>query len=91
MMSESSFQEACKCLRKGSSENQKIQDALNKIDWPEIEKLKHLIAARYLNSISKGQASQELAQLLSDSENVDIQEKFTVPNYLTEAITWICK
>ena len=91
LMKKSSYQEASKDLRK-SPENERIQIALNKKnDWTDPQKLQHLIAARYLNSIEKGQAAQDLACLLSDTDKGDVQQKFNVPNYLAEAIEWICK
>lgn len=51
---------------------------------------KHLIAGRYLKSINKGEAAQELA--LAISEDVEKQNSnIECPEYLKRAITWINK
>jgi putative ATP-dependent endonuclease of the OLD family len=45
-----------------------------------------IVASRYLASISKGVAAQELAYIISQG-NSNIQP----PNYIKEALQWICK
>ncbi|MFD2869141.1 ATP-dependent endonuclease [Kurthia populi] len=44
-----------------------------------------ILASRYLMSIKKGEAAQELAYLISSDEN----EMITIPDYIVEAIKWI--
>jgi len=48
---------------------------------------RHIIAGRYLNSISKGEAAQELAYVISNKN--DTTEKINCPDYIKEAIKWI--
>lgn len=56
------------------------------------EKKKYLLASRYLKSISKGVVAQELAQVFSDNIKDDgLNFKFTMPDYISEAIKWICQ
>ena len=53
----------------------------------EKEKSKHLIATRYNESLSKkGRYAQELGIDLLDN-NFEIK----IPNYITEAVSWIKK
>lgn len=44
-----------------------------------------ILASRYLMSIKKGEAAQELAYLISSDED----EMITIPDYIVEAIKWI--
>lgn len=59
----------------------------------EDDKKKHIIAGRYLQSISKGEAAQELAQVISirtSSTKEDAGEnEIKCPDYIKEAIQWI--
>lgn len=57
---------------------------------------KHIIAARYLKSVKKGEGAQELSYVISknikgNSENQNKDFEFTVPTYISEAIKWICQ
>ncbi|WP_414150386.1 ATP-dependent nuclease [Acetobacterium carbinolicum] len=58
-------------------------------------KAKHIIAARYLKSIKKGEIAQELASVILDNiestENGEEHFEFTVPSYIKEAVKWICQ
>ncbi len=52
----------------------------------------HLLATRYLKSISKGVVAQELAQTLSDYNSGDKKKfEFSIPDYISEAIKWVCQ
>lgn len=48
-----------------------------------------IIADRYLSSIKKGEVAQELAHAISKPNNPT--EKISPPDYIKEAITWICQ
>lgn len=74
-----------------SDENKRIKEGIkgNLINSVDEEILKkHLISARYLNSIEKGEHALELAEILEDKiDQFDLQ----IPSYMEEAIEWICK
>jgi putative ATP-dependent endonuclease of OLD family len=70
-------------------ENNRVIASISNYD--KVDNATHLVAARYLNSISKGENAYELAQALEDNLEADIASIFKVPNYIKEAITWICK
>ena len=82
-------------LRK-SEENERIAGALRKelpATWTEEEKKKAIIASRYLNSVGKGENALELASILEDKYEEDRTtaiQKFCVPQYIKEAIEWVC-
>ena len=71
-------------------ENKRIIDSLKKSDISEEELKKHLIAARYLNSLSKGKNAYDLTHVLKANlpEN---KCNFKVPQYISDAIGWLCK
>ena len=48
---------------------------------------KGIIASRYLLSISKGEAAQEIAYVISTADQGLIEP----PDYISEAIKWICQ
>ena len=78
-----------------SSENKRIIKSLNetKDSWNEEEK-KALIASRYLNSVGKGENALELASVLKDNlelKNQDEYQEFIVPEYIANAIEWVCE
>ncbi len=72
-----------------SDENKRIIESLKSSTLDFHEKIKHLIAARYLNSIGKGENALELAQAISDDVKTG-NSSFTVPTYINQAIDWIC-
>ncbi|MCG2138528.1 AAA family ATPase [Staphylococcus epidermidis] len=79
-----------------SSENKRIIKSLNetKDSWNEEEKKKALIASRYLNSVGKGENALELASVLKDNlelKNQDEYQEFIVPEYIANAIEWVCE
>ena len=71
-------------------ENKRVIDSLEKSDIAEDELKKHLIAARYLNSLSKGENAYDLVHVLKENlpEN---KNNFKVPQYISDAIGWLCK
>lgn len=78
-------------IRKGG-----FKDSLNKhLEWLKskpVMNAKHIIAARYLNSIKKGEVAQELSFVISNNmEEKDKKIDFQVPTYISEAIKWICQ
>ena len=81
------------CMEKirSSKANDKIKEALSASDWPNDEKKKALLAARYLNSVGKGANALELSSVLKENigkeENVRIP--FVVPDYIKKAIEWL--
>lgn len=88
---------------RSSEENKRIVSGLNHKDlnWTDDEKKKSLIASRYLNSVGKGINALELAYKLelnlserkkheNDEKNDDFQT-FTVPDYIKDAVEWMCR
>jgi predicted ATP-dependent endonuclease of OLD family len=76
-----------------SEENDRIKlGILSNESWGNEKLIKHTIASRYLNSISKGENAQELAFILEQKLDDHLKGKFafTVPDYIKEAIEWIC-
>lgn len=75
-----------------SKENERIKQAIEALDdsWADEEKKHAVIASRYLNSIGKGENALELAYALEENLTDNI-ENFVVPNYIREALEWICE
>lgn len=77
-----------------SAENTRIKDSLVNCTgpgWDDTTKMKALIAARYLNSLSKGGNALETASKLEENLQKPVSEHFSVPSYLSDAITWACQ
>lgn len=74
-----------------SNENERIIQSLDACDWQDEDKIKSLIASRYLNSIEKGENSLELCHRLEENLlKVDAEkESFNVPQYIKDAIEWL--
>lgn len=72
-----------------------VKTALDNSDWGDDEKKRHLIAARYLSSVGKGENALELCMALED--NYDLKDDdpnkkaFTVPPYIHKAFEWLLK
>jgi predicted ATP-dependent endonuclease of OLD family len=81
-----------KILRE-SDENKRIMNALNKkpVGWTQLALTHSLVAARYLNSVGKGENALELAVTLEENLNKETPVPFVVPSYITEAIDWVCQ
>ncbi|SDY77652.1 AAA family ATPase [Bacillus sp. 166amftsu] len=85
-----------------SKENERIGQALidERLKWADEDKKIALIAARYLNSVGKGVNALELAYVLEENllkkkiaeekESTEFKE-FIVPDYIKEAIEWMCE
>lgn len=75
---------------KVGKENERIIDSIKKSTLSHDELKKHLIASRYLNSLSKGENAYELAHKIQANLS-DNKCEFIVPQYISNAIEWICK
>ncbi|MDJ1473800.1 ATP-dependent nuclease [Xanthocytophaga flava] len=77
---------------KKNAENSRIKDGIINSQWSPIEKQKAIIAARYLNSVGKGENALELVYNLTENllKNKDERADFQTPGYIREAIQWIC-
>ena len=78
--------------RELSIENQRIKEAIEALGdaWNAEDKIKAVIASRYLNSIGKGENALELAYALEENLTNNAED-FVVPDYISEALKWICK
>ncbi len=81
------------CLEKlrKSKENERIKEALKDCSWSDEDKKNALLAARYLNSVGKGENALELSIVLRDNLSKQGEERkdFIVPKYIEEALTWL--
>lgn len=80
---------------KASTENQRIIDSITvNTTMTDDEKKKAIIAARYLNSVGKGENALELCYALQENLNkkgtADFKE-FVVPPYIQSAIEELCQ
>ncbi len=80
---------------KASTENQRIIDSITvNTTMSDDEKKKAIIAARYLNSVGKGENALELCYALQENLNkkgtADFKE-FVVPPYIQSAIEELCQ
>lgn len=77
-----------------SDEKERIDVGIKACPWKVEDKKKAIIAAYYLNSIGKGENALDLSvaleENLSKKETSDYQD-FQVPQYIKDAIEWICK
>lgn len=83
-------------LLRSSKENTRIIESINKVEngWTDDDKKKALIAARYLNSVGKGENALELAYVLQENlskKGTSDYKEFKVPEYISKAIAWACK
>lgn len=83
-------------LLRNSKENTRIIESINKIEngWVDDDKKKAIIAARYLNSVGKGENALELAYVLQENlakKGTNEFKEFKVPGYISKAIEWVCK
>lgn len=81
-------------LRKGKYKEE-IENSISSSKMSKDDMKKHIIAGRYLNSISKGEAAQELAYVISENNNDMTGHKkentIECPDYIKEAVEWICQ
>ena len=75
-----------------SAKSVKIKEGINHLgdSWTYDDKIKAIIASRYLNSIGKGENALELAYALEENLPHNT-ENFVVPLYIKEALQWICE
>ena len=81
---------------RNSKENTRIIESINKIEngWEDDDKKKAIIAARYLNSVGKGENALELAYILQKNlakKGTNEFKEFNVPDYIRKAIEWVCE
>ena len=69
----------------------KFGPILKSSGFENVDMKKHLLATRYLKSISKGVVAQELAQVIYDNNGAVKKFEFSMPEYISEAIKWICQ
>ena len=82
--------EDCIDLPRDSGENKRIMESLEKCSLSSDDKKKSLFAARYLNSVGKGENALELAYYIDkDAKLPDADRQFIVPNYIKEALEWL--
>jgi predicted ATP-dependent endonuclease of OLD family len=73
-------------LKDDNEENERIKKSIEaNVQWDDNEKRKHIVAARYLNSVGKGMNALEISQKLEKNEC-----NIAVPKYIEEAVKWIC-
>ena len=71
-----------------------VKSALELTDWDDEEKKRHLVAARYLSSVGKGENALELCLALEDNyelEDGDDKFQFVVPPYIHSAFEWLLR
>lgn len=77
-----------------SDEKERLSDGIKSCTWPDEDKKKAITATYYLNSVGKGENALDLSvaleENLSKKGNSDYQD-FQVPQYIKDAIEWICK
>lgn len=93
MIDEKSIDDMLKRMH-DSGEKQRIMEAIKKSTWEDSEKKKAIVSSRYLNSVGKGENALELASALKDnllSKGTDKFVEFIVPEYILNAIKWVCE
>lgn len=74
-------------ILRDSKANERIRDGITaNTQLNDDEKRKHIIAARYLNSIEKGINALELSKKIENGGSYII-----VPDYIKKAVEWICQ
>ncbi|MDU2064069.1 MAG: AAA family ATPase [Sporomusaceae bacterium] len=79
-----------------SDENTRIIESINNINnyyWDDDTKKRAIIAARYLNSVGKGENALELSSVLNENlikKGTEEYRDFNVPSYIRDAIEWVC-
>lgn len=72
---------------------EQVCEEIENCEWDNDDKIKHILAARFLASINKGPVAQELSHMVSDNFQQKNEDQFelNIPNYIKEAIIWICQ
>lgn len=81
-----SVEEMLSILGENGEENKRIREGIRGNDWGDEDKKRHIIAARYLNSVDKGINAMEICHKLNEQDS-----EFVVPGYIKKAVEWICK
>ena len=72
-----------------------VKTSLDNTDWEDDEKRAHLIAARYLSSLDKGENALELCLALEENYELNADDKskkiFNVPTYIHNALEWLLR
>lgn len=80
-------------VMKKSKENERIATSIKNSAWSEEDKIKAVLASRYLNSVGKGENALELSVKLKENADLpdgDVNKKdFIVPQYIKDALTWL--
>jgi predicted ATP-dependent endonuclease of OLD family len=79
---------------KHSDKWDEVKSALELTGWDDEEKKRHLVAARYLSSVGKGENALELCLALEDNyelEEGDDKSLFVVPPYIHSAFEWLLR
>ena len=84
---------------KDKVKNNKIWDdvkgSLDNTSWEDDEKRRHLIAARYLSSLNKGENALELCLALEENYELEADDErkktFNVPLYIHNALEWLLR
>lgn len=80
-------------VMKKSKENERIATSIKNSAWSEEDKMKAVLASRYLNSVGKGENALELSVKLKENADLpdgDVNKKdFIVPQYIKDALTWL--
>ena len=92
-----SLDEVIALLKVKNDENTKIVASIRANtmpEWSDDNKVKAIIASRYLNSVGKGENALELARILE--ENLEKKgtanfKDFVVPTYIKDAIEFLCQ
>lgn len=70
-----------------------VKASLDNTGWEDDEKRRHLIAARYLSSLVKGENALELCLALEENYELDADDEhkkiFNVPPYIHNALEWL--
>jgi predicted ATP-dependent endonuclease of OLD family len=90
MMEANSLGEVIAVLDETNDHNHELIEAFKQSDISEQEKMQHLIADKFLSSISKGIYAQELEEFLTENEGNKDTLDYVLPAYLKNAIEWIC-
>ena len=72
-----------------------VKTSIDSTDWEEDEKRRHLIAARYLSSLDKGENALELCLALEENFELEAGNEhkkiFNVPPYIHNALEWLLR
>lgn len=77
-----------------SEEKNRISDGIISCTWNNEDKKKAIIATYYLNSVGKGENALDLSVALEENllkKGTPDYQEFQVPQYIKDAIEWICK